>query len=74
MKVRELIEELKRQDPAADVVALGHRDFLYPVMSIQKLILIPTPVYEVHLKLADAFRDSMKSGDDGVPCVELVIA
>ena len=73
MKVRELIEELKKQDPAADVVSLGHRDFLYPVLAIQRLILKPITVYEQHVKLADAYRDTMKSGD-GVPCVELAIA
>lgn len=73
MKVRELIEELKHHDPNADVVLLGHRNFFYPVSSLQKQILKPTGIYEFAHKIGDGYRDVMKN-DQGEPCVELLLA
>jgi hypothetical protein len=73
MKVREFIAELKKHDPDAVVVALGHRDFFYPVTSIQKLLLNPITIYEqTATKVADAYRDT-GSSDEGDPCVEISI-
>lgn len=72
MKVQELIQELKRHDPSADVVLLGHRNFFYPVASIQKQILKPTAIFEVHTKIGDAYRDGMKN-DECELCIELII-
>ena len=74
MKVHELIAELKKYDPDSIVVAMGHRDFFYPVTTIQRLLLNPITVYEQGItKVADAYRMTHAGSHEGDPCVQLLI-
>ncbi|HJQ70532.1 MAG TPA: hypothetical protein VKA70_16260 [Blastocatellia bacterium] len=72
MKVRELIEQLRNVDPNADIVARGHRDFFYPLLSVEPMNLKPIAVIEQNTRAAIAYRDTMKS-HEGVPCLKITI-
>jgi hypothetical protein len=72
MKVQELIYMLSKEDPDAEAIIIGGQNLYYPVVSIRKLILNPTHVWQQNKRLADAYEDSMKS-EEGKPCIELRI-
>jgi hypothetical protein len=72
MKVQELIYMLSKEDPDAEAIIIGEQNLFYPVVSIRKLILNPTHVWQRNNKLADAYKDAMKNGE-GRPCIELRI-
>jgi hypothetical protein len=72
MKVQELIYMLSKEDPDAEAIIIGEQNLYYPVVSIRKLILNPTHVWQQNKRLADAYEDAMKS-EEGKPCIELRI-
>jgi hypothetical protein len=71
MKVQELIYMLSKEDPDAEAIIIGERDLFYPVVSIRKLNLKPTHVWQQNNKLADAYKDGSRYAEDGLPCIEL---
>jgi hypothetical protein len=73
MKVQELIYMLSKEDPDAEAIIIGERNLFYPVVSIRKLTLKPTHVWQQNNKLADAYEDEPRYAEDGKPCIELQI-
>jgi hypothetical protein len=73
MKVQELIYILSKEDPDAEAIIIGERNLFYPVVSIRKLVLKPTHVWQQNNKLADAYKDESGYADDGKPCIELQV-
>lgn len=71
MKVQELIYMLSKEDPDAEAIIIGDRNLYYPVVSIRKLILRKTHVWQQNNKLADAYKDETRYAEDGEPCIEL---
>lgn len=63
---------LSKEDPDAEAIIIGEQNLYYPVVSIRKLILNPTHVWQQNKRLADAYKDAMKS-EEGKPCIELRI-
>jgi hypothetical protein len=73
MKVQELIYMLSKEDPDAEAIIISEGNLYYPVVSIRKLILNPTHVWQQNNKLADAYKDETRNAEDGKPCIELRI-
>ena len=73
MKVQELIYMLSKEDPDAEVIISDERNLYYPVLSIRRLTLKPTHVWQQNNKLADAYKDQSRHAEEGKPCVELRI-
>jgi hypothetical protein len=73
MKVQELIYMLSKEDPDAEAIIIGERNLFYPVVSIRKLTLKPTHVWQQNNKLTDAYKEKTRSAEDGKPCIELRI-
>jgi len=73
MKVQELIYMLSKENPDAEAIIIGEQKLIYPINYIRQLTLKKTHVWQQNKKLADAYKDESRYGDDGEPCIELRI-
>ena len=64
---------LSKEDPDAEAIIIGEQNLYYPVVSIRKLILNPTHVWQQNKRLADAYKDESRYAEKGKPCIELRI-